>query len=72
MRNTASEPDAKTFALPTRLSFSGRRNGHLPELVPGRGDAGWTVYQFATADERTAFMARHPEAAMPCWGRIAA
>jgi len=63
---------AAKCTLPTRLSFSGRYDGRLPILVPGRGEAGWTLYEFANADERAAFMASHPEAAMPCWARISA
>ena len=50
--------------VPTLLSFDGGN------VKPGRGEAGWTVYEFATRAEALAFMAAHSFAAMPCWSRI--
>jgi len=51
--------------LPVGLTFDGKGG-----FKPGRGNAGWTVYEFASESERDAFMARHPDAAMPCWRRV--
>lgn len=51
--------------LPTLLSFDGRGG-----FRPGRGEAGWTVYAFPSADDRARFMREHPESRMPCWARI--
>jgi hypothetical protein len=55
------------FSLPTLLSFDGKGG-----FKPGRGEAGWTVYAFGTAEERAAFMAGHAASRMPCWSRIEA
>lgn len=46
--------------LPYLLSFDGAGG-----CKPGRGEAGWTVATFASAAARAAFMAAHPESAMP-------
>lgn len=54
-----------SISLPYNLDFDGKGGRR-----PGRGSAGWTVATFATIEERAAFMARHREARMPCWGRI--
>ena len=52
-------------SVPYLLDFDGR-NG----FKPGRGRAGWTVAEFTTHAEALDFMARYPEARMPCWARI--
>jgi len=52
-------------SLPTRLDFDGRGG-----MKPGRGSAGWTVYQFGSAVEAAEFFATHQHAAMPCWKRM--
>jgi len=58
---------ADPIRLPVALSFVPGRPG---ETRPGRGEAGWTIYQFKTIEDRNDFMRRHPEAAMPAWKRI--
>lgn len=39
-------------------------------IVPGRDNAGWTVYGFKNAFEAANFVAAYPHAAMPCWKRF--
>jgi hypothetical protein len=51
--------------LPVALTFDGKGG-----FKPGRGNAGWTVYEFGSAEERAEFMARHRDARMPAWARI--
>jgi hypothetical protein len=50
--------------LPTYLGWNGR------EKVPGRGEAGWTVYKFENAREAAWFFQSHQHCAMPCWKRF--
>lgn len=66
METTA--PVAATFPLPFRLGFAG--NGARVAKRSGMTDAGWTVQDFRTVEDRDAFMVRHVAAAMPCWTRI--
>ena len=53
----------------TRVPYNLTRNSSK-QFVPGRGDAGWTVREFATARDAARFVAAYPEAAMPCWQRF--
>jgi hypothetical protein len=57
--------------LPYVIHFAGPYN-----VKPGRGPNGigngWTMGEFATAEERDAFMRAYPDAAMPCWRRVVA
>jgi len=56
--------------VPARLSWGPRdENGHAT-TVPGRGEAGWTVYTFETATDAAAFVRAYRHAAMPCWARF--
>ena len=57
----------KTVSLPALLSFDGKGG-----FKPGRGQAGWTVFQFESIEDRALFMRLHPESAVPCWKRIEA
>ena len=61
-----NEPGLK---LPVALTFSPTERG-CPAKVPGRGNAGWTLMEFADAREAAAFFLAHPHAAMPCWQRL--
>lgn len=61
--------------LPYRLSWdhdAPRYFDGAARTKAGRGEAGWTVGEFRSVADRDAFMAAHPEAAMPCWNRIRA
>jgi hypothetical protein len=52
-------------SLPTLLDWDGRGG-----MKPGRGGAGWTVYQFVSAVEAAEFFEAHQHCAMPCWKRM--
>ena len=58
---------SKKVTLPALLSFDGKGG-----FKPGRGMAGWTVFEFESAEDRALFMRLHPDAAMPCWKRLMA
>jgi hypothetical protein len=58
---------AVAVKVPALLSFDHSTPG---KLVPGRGEAGWTVYEFATVQDAVAFMDLQPASAMPCWPRL--
>jgi hypothetical protein len=62
----AARDSLTSYALPVALTFDGSGG-----FKPGHGDAGWTLYRFATARERAVFMASHPASRMPAWLRIA-
>ena len=64
-QGTAVRGEASSYELPILLRFDGRGG-----LLPGRGEAGWTVYTFDSAAERASYMAAHRESRMPCWARI--
>jgi hypothetical protein len=55
-------PQPVAFPLPVLVTFDGPG-----KFKPGRGDAGWSLYAFDSAEARTAFMRRHPEGRMPSW-----
>lgn len=63
------------FGVPAYLSFDreNQRNASgrmVPGLKLGRGEAGWTVYRFATAAEALSFAeALPPECRMPSYSR---
>lgn len=59
-----------TFPLPVLLTFDHSLPGPFPKFKPGRGNAGWTVYEFASENERAEFMRAHPESCMPSWKRL--
>jgi hypothetical protein len=42
----------------------------LPHRMEPFGEVGWTVTQFATAEDAAAFFLAHRDAAMPCWHRM--
>jgi hypothetical protein len=56
---------SKTIQLPAYVDHDGKGG-----FKPGRGNAGWTLVACASVADRDAFMAAHPEAAMPCWRRF--
>lgn len=57
--------------LPCRLTWTNKKDEHGHFIKkPGRGDAGWTVYEFESLEARDGFMARHRDADMPGWARI--
>ncbi len=55
----------------TRIKFPYALTFRDGKLVPGRGDAGWTVSTFESRAVVLAFMAQYPQAALPCWHRFA-
>ncbi len=62
-----------SFALPYRLEWHRESGASKPEMFIKTGtgqDAGYTVKHFDSREERAAFVANHPAARMPCWGRI--
>ena len=58
--------------LPVALAFSltEKDKRGCPAKVPGRGNAGWTLMEFADARAAAVFFQAHPHAAMPCWQRL--
>lgn len=42
----------------------------LPHRLEPWGLTGWTVREFASAEDAAEFFLRHPDAAMPCWRRM--
>jgi hypothetical protein len=56
---------ANRVLLPCKLSRDAKG-----QYIPGRGDAGWTMYEFPSLQARAQFMAAHEHCAMPCWKRI--
>lgn len=64
---TTTQP--KRILVPYLLSFDSSTN-QLPRRVqPGRGEAGWSVFEFTTLDEAHAWAARNQASRMPCWKR---
>lgn len=63
---------SKVTRVPTLLSFGPNKvpGTNWREMIPGRGDAGWTVYQFADAREAARFVEANRASAMPCWQRF--
>lgn len=55
-----------TYPLPVALDFDVNGGVKL-----GRGQAGWTVKTFDTAEERADFMSANSFCSLPCWKRIA-
>lgn len=52
----ATNNDSRRFAVPFKLSYSGRRDSHgFPINVMGTGDAGWTVAEFETREAAQGF-----------------
>jgi hypothetical protein len=41
----------------------------IPYRLEPFGERGWTVFEATDPYEAAAFVARHPDAAMPCWRR---
>ena len=65
------ETTTKSYTVPYWLSFGPSTGpGATPPLVPGRGEAGWTMARFDTADVALRFMDAHRASAMPCWPRL--
>ncbi len=57
----------KITKVPYNLTYTGK-GPH--SYKPGRGNAGWTMGEFPTAQAAARFVKAHPEAAMPCWQRF--
>jgi hypothetical protein len=55
----------KVFSLPYLLSFDGKGGE-----IPGRGEAGWSVTYFDSAEARAVWMLHHGPSRMPAWSRI--
>ncbi len=52
--------------VPFLLSWDAERR-----MVPGRGEAGWTVMAFDSLDDAHAWAAKNQASSMPCWRRAA-
>ena len=42
----------------------------VPSRLEPLGKSGWTVFEFASANDAAAFVKAYPECRMPCWARF--
>lgn len=56
--------------VPARLAWSGDRCQVVMGSAGSYGDAGWGVFEFASPELASEFVARHPQASLPCWRRF--
>ena len=59
-----------TFHLPMRVTLDGGPRGKIVPFRAGSFDAGWSVAEYATREERASAMVAFADARMPCWTRI--
>lgn len=65
-------PASIRYPLPVGLTLDPQPDDYpgLPTKKIGTGNAGWTIIDFDSPDERRVFMLRHPNARVSSWAEI--